>query len=877
MASTSRKTRSATKKNTKNVETVANNRDIFRLPENKVVFSYECNKAKQDENASRVLRLVKQAHDILFKGDKISGLDAMQDIVNLLFLTMISKKLSSQPEEGKIDLWNKDKYPTFRSVVLDSLVKEGLVVNDDLNLLAVNDIVCDLTLLHHDPKQVDLFKRIGQLLTTHPDTIKMFPSHILFNMKHATTLRDLVNCLVAKVDVETLHECEDLIGDIYEYFMSAYQGKGANSQSKKLGQYFTPRKLMKLIIGYLHSNNTFTDFLDIPNVKVVDRCMGTAGWLVSFYNMMKTEFKGNIELRGCEFNDETARLAMMNLINVSGKVPKMETKDSLIDVESDKYHIGLYNPPFGSDEKYDNLEKKYKQNSNNPPIQDVYKMKSNKGPFQFIDTAIYTLEDDGLCIIVLPYGEIFYGDNCRKEREYLINTIGITHIFLIPSGVFTHTGIKTCVMVFRKGQQTRSVDFLRVNQDCNEITKVTTISFDDIQKEGSFSLYHADYLKDVYVEELKTKVKTRYVRFGDLFRLANSQSQSTEVDEVEDGMYPFITKTRDSSQWKLLDTYTNDGQNLFVFLTSNTTQLGVTYYEGKCSFSNLLSQLVLNEQYSSCINLKFIYYHLVASRFNIDKLYLKGACNQSVDFKNLNRMEVPIPPISIQNALVREMDSSYAKIYHLKEIKQICEQNDIPTCFNWSLDIAIANDEVEWVEFGDAITLKKGSIQSSTIIESVDGKGKFVTQSKDQNSWPPIDEDTCDFDGECLFIGNTSSGGKVPIRYYHGICSCSNLLSCMIPYEQYHKKINMRYLYYYLSSINEHLNATKQKGACNLGLDIKNFNRMPLPLLPIDIQNKIVDECQKIETFVGDLQNQIDNITCNITNKFLDKLMLMKQ
>ena len=671
MATTVRKTRVPTKR-TKKVKELPES-DIFRLPENKVVFHYYDENKVVDENATRILQLVKQAHDILYKGDKIAGELAMKDIVNILFLTMISKKLSDKPEEGKIYLWNKDKYVVFRKKAFESLIEEDLITDNDLNLLAVNDIVSDLTLIHDDPKQDDLFKRLGQLLTSHPDTKMMFPSHILFNLKKATTLRDLVNCIVAKADVDTLHQCEDLIGDIYEYFMSAYQGKSKSSKSKMLGQFFTPRKLMKLVISFLNDHNVFDDFLSMSNVKVVDRCMGTAGWLVTFHNLMKDKFKGIHDLRGCEHDPETSRLAMMNLINATGKVPKMETKDSLTNIENEKYHIGLYNPPFGADEKYENLKKKYARNEKNPSIDDVYKMKSSKGPLQFIDSAIYTLEDNGVCVIVVPYGEIFYGENCKKEREYLVNTVDISHIFLVPGGIFTHAGVKTVVMVFRKGRPTQNITYLSVDMECTEITNITTISGNDVRNEGSFSLYHTDYLKDKISTELKSKLNCSWVPFGEMFSLEKGKTQSTDVEADDKSDVLFVSKAENEERCVNTDVYIDGGLFIANAFNGNGT-CPIKFIERKCIHSNLMSLIKPKGDYR--INLKFVYYYLKSLNKHIEVSYNKGACNSSLDIKNFNRMEIPIPPMEIQEKMIKEMEVANEKIYRLQQqIENIIKEN----------------------------------------------------------------------------------------------------------------------------------------------------------------------------------------------------------
>ena len=55
-----------------------------------------------------------------------------------------------------------------------------------------------------------------------------------------------------------------------------------------------------------------------------------------------------------------------------------------------------------------------------------------------------------MCIIVLPYGELFFGKSYYDTRKHLLSKTNISDIILIPGNVFTHTGIKTCILIFKK-------------------------------------------------------------------------------------------------------------------------------------------------------------------------------------------------------------------------------------------------------------------------------------------------------------------------------------------------------------------------------------------------------------------------------------------
>ena len=125
-------------------------------------------------------------------------------------------------------------------------------------------------------------------------------------------------------------------------------------------------------------------------------------------------------------------------------------------------------------------------------------------------------------------------------------------------------------------------------------------------------------------------------------------------------------------------------------------------------------------------------------------------------------------------------------------------------------------------------------------------------------------------DGENIFISNTSPLGL--IQYYNGKCNYSDLLQHIILNNNYRNKVNVKYIYYFLKSIREHIEYTYDKGACNKSLDIKNFNRMKIQIPSIERQNKCIAQINNMEEIIKRWENDIDNILNNGLNKFLDYL-----
>jgi restriction endonuclease S subunit len=134
----------------------------------------------------------------------------------------------------------------------------------------------------------------------------------------------------------------------------------------------------------------------------------------------------------------------------------------------------------------------------------------------------------------------------------------------------------------------------------------------------------------------------------------------------------------------------------------------------------------------------------------------------------------------------------------------------------------------------------------------------MVTQSQNVNDYKKINNFT--LDGKNLFIGNIDSGKKFCIVYYNGKCDFTNLLSVCKLKKKYDKKINMIFIYYFFKQIQKYLTNTYLKGSCNLSLDVKNFNRIKIPLPSLEEQEKIIVNIQALEKNTNIVQQGLDGM-----------------
>lgn len=625
----------------------------LRLPNNEIIFELkEDDNNDKTESKKKIIKMIDIAHDLLYNEENIEGEDALNDIMNFMFLKSIQPIISDKKEEGKIDLLNKIYYKEL----YDDDVLTDILSYFDLNSLAKRE----LKLIRDFKESNDAIRQMGDILKNHPITGQIFTENNFIKAKKATTIKSLLNKVINKINIEELEQNEDVIGEIYEHIINDYVKKGS-----KLGQFFTPRNLMKLTLLYKKSRilEIIKNIPENEKIRLNDTCMGTGGWLVTGYNMLKDDYGNRMLLSGGEIKQSTFQYGLMNLILTLKKFPDdVQCESSLSHINDTKHHLVLTNPPFQTDKKFENIKQNFNDDKfnkdNNINLDDVYHLKDNNPPIQFLEVDLYKLKENGLCIIVLPYGELFFGSSYSKDREYFMKETNITDIILFEGGTFTHTGIKTCALIFEKDKKgTKEINFLQANKKCDVLTKITTVKYEDIMKEPNSSWYLRDYLKDEYIENLSTKMTNfEWIEFKDIFTLEKGKLSSEKVDEDINGNILFITKgeINENTRKIVSDTYYNE--SIFIANAFNGNgKCPIRYTDKKCIHSNLMSRLIINEKYNDKINLKYMYYYLISIKEHIENTYEKGSCNRSLDQKNFNRMRIPIPILEEQTKIMNNI------------------------------------------------------------------------------------------------------------------------------------------------------------------------------------------------------------------------------
>jgi type I restriction-modification system DNA methylase subunit len=607
---------------------------------------------------THIRQFIENAHNTLYHNENICGERALNDIMNLLFLKIINNKLSETPEEGKFDILNVSLYKPVNIKMTQESINSAIEYFKDLN-----KIVNEKTVILRNSNELDVIKQMGKLLKFHPITCKIFTNENFLNCEKATTIQTLLK-VILKIDIQKLEENEDVIGDIYEYFINNY-----NKSGSMLGQFFTPRKLMNLLLNF-KKDYLQKLFLNNEKIDVYDPTMGTGGFLIMPYNIFK-EYQYKITLSGMEISPNTFQYGLMNIIMTLKKMPKHTLRDnSLMSISNVKYDLIVSNPPFQTSMPFENIVSNFNvnfssdENYKDVKIDDVFKLKSNSPPMQFLELCIYKLKPDGICIIILPYGEIFNGKSHKKNRLYLLNTIEILDIIVFQNGIFENTDIKTCAMIFKKSElKTQNIDIYNCDDTCSNITKMISLTKKQILNESIYSFSFNDYI----VHNPLT-LNVEMVEFEKVFELEKGKLQSSKIENSNNGTIQFITKSEindDSLRMIEHNEYYENG--LFIAYAFNGNgKCPIRYTENKCVHSNLMCRIILKEEYKNRINLKYYYYYLKSINEYIELHFDKGACNKVLDVKNFNRMKIPLINIEEQNNIINSITMMQLKIIESK-------------------------------------------------------------------------------------------------------------------------------------------------------------------------------------------------------------------
>lgn len=554
---------------------------------------------------------------------------------------------------------------------------------------------------------------------------------------------DTLNMFLKEVSDFSYDNSEDL-GNAFEYLLSIMGSQG------DAGQFRTPRHIIDMMVEIVDPKK---------NETILDPACGTAGFLISAYRHILAQNKdedGKSTLTaddrkrltenfaGYDISPDMVRLSRVNMYLHHFTKPKISEYDTLTSEEKwdDCYDVILANPPFMTPK-------------GGIMPHSRYRVKAKRSEVLFVDYIAEHLNPTGRAAIIVPEGIVFQSANAYKElRKYLVDDGLLYAVISLPAGVFNpYSGVKTSILLIDKSfaRLKDEILFVKLNNDGfdlgaqrreiegSEIPEIIRI----IQK------YHSNIEAQTSDEEIihhplviianKEKIAEQdYILVGERYKIdkplatiypvvplsdiceINAENKNPalafgddefiyiDISSVENGTgkIDFSNKIKGSDAPSRAKRAVKKGDILFSTVRPNLKAYGYVEREDcDCCIASTGFAVISAK---TMVLSKYVYYMLYSEpvQTQLASMMGKGAY-PSVNQKDVSQIQIPLPPLSVQEAMVTALDN-YHKI--IDGSKQVVDNYKATIQYDSSWNKTKVGDVVEFIS---GVTLSVGECEDT--------------------------------------------------------------------------------------------------------------------------------------------------------------------
>lgn len=738
----------------------------------------------------------------------------------------------------------KDKVIEFSKYAWDKLMHPKVTANEMLTLYSEA-----IEGMEKNPNIPQLFRDIfnnAYLPYRDPETLKLFLKTIgEFEYTHSEKL-----------------------GDAFEYLLSVMGSQG------DAGQFRTPRHIIDFLVAIIDPDKTDT---------ILDPACGTAGFLISAYKHILLKYSkdnkqglniyeyNKLEKKpfnnlgdqltpddrkkliqnfvGYDISPDMVRLSLVNLYLHGFNTPNIHEYDTLSSEErwNESFDVVLANPPFMSPKGGIRPHKKFT-------------ISSNRSEVLFVDYIAEHLNPNGKAGIIVPEGIIFQSGTAYKDLRKMLVENHLYAVVSLPAGVFNpYSGVKTSILLMDKeiAKNREEILFIKIDNDGYNLGAQRTavkggqleeaiqlahkfVETGEIEETSIAHLVHkAEIAKkgdynlsgERYKEQIQILTDFPLIDFEDALDKVTYSTKIKSSDYKEEGTFPVIDQSDN-----YIAGYWNNSEDVFR-LTKPVTIFGD---HTRC-FKYVDFDFVLGAdgvkilQPSDEFNPKFFYYL-------IRNIEIKNL-GYSRHYKELKEKQIPLPPLSIQEELVAEIEG-YQKI--------IDGAKAVVANYKPKIDI---DPDWEMLELGEVCDFSQGTQVDKPLqlTSPKDGYEKFLrienyTQLSDDFRYIPTElgKNKHVSADDVVVVRYGASAGFIG-RGFDGILA--NNLFKVAPRKN---TVTNPYLYYVLSSVDYQKKFTElTAGGAMPALSFRTVKEILIPIPELGVQNKIVAQIEKEQALVN--------------------------
>ena len=669
------------------------------------------------------------------------------------------------------------------------------------------------------------------------------------------------------------YDHSERLGDAFEYLLSVLGSQG------DAGQFRTPRHIIDFMVEVLRPQK---------GEVILDPACGTAGFLISAY---KHILRSNLDALGnstltpdekglmatnfkvYDISPDMVRLSLVNLYLHGFKSPQIVEYDTL--TSEDRWNefadVILANPPFMSPKGGIKPHKRFS-------------IKAKRSEVLFVDYMAEHLSPRGRAGIIVPEGIIFQSQTAYKDLRKMLVENSLVAVISLPAGVFNpYSGVKTSILVLDKSlaKKTDKIAFFKVENDgfglgaqrravegddlpfvleqitnyelritngeeliTSEDDRVLIVPKSRIAANGDYNLSGERY-RDITVRP------TRYpiVQLGEVAEIVSGQSPPSDSYNKEGNGVPFYQGKTEFDKMFIGEptTWTTDPQR---FAEAGDILMSVRAPVGPV---NLSTQRICIGRGLAAIKLieerlitLYAFYFLQSQEKHIKGDL--GAAFASINREDIKKIQIPLPPIAIQQEIVTEIEG-YQKV--INGARAVIDNYRPHIAISPEWEIVKLSDVTESISDGDHMPPPKAengipfiTISNINKNNQIDFSKTFFVPEEYYEALKPHRKPQKD---DILYTVTGSYG--IPVLIESDIKFCFQRHIGLI---RASAKINTRYLYYLLSSrfILNQADAAAT-GVAQKTVSLTTLRDFSIPVPPIEIQKAIVAEIEAEQALVN--------------------------
>jgi len=292
----------------------------------------------------------------------------------------------------------------------------------------------------------------------------------------------------------------DILGRAYEYLIEKF----ADDAGKKGGEFYTPKKVVELIVELLAPEQ---------GMRICDPTCGSGGMLIECAHYLERHGKNprNLSLFGQEKNLGTWGICKMNMLLHGIRDFQIEKGDTIRDPKLRErggslmvFDRVIANPPFSLDDWGREVAEKDPYGRFRfgiPP--------KSKGDLAFVQHMVATLGPEGRLGVVMSHGVLFRGSSEGEIRKGLLQEDFFEAVIGLPPNLFYGTGIPASILIMSRAKRPESkgkVLFIEASREYREGSNQNYLRDDDVRKIAEAFRAYRDvehYARVVALEEIE--------------------------------------------------------------------------------------------------------------------------------------------------------------------------------------------------------------------------------------------------------------------------------------------------------------------------------------------------------------------------------------